>query len=203
MGLEVALEVEDLQLILLSEVEELAESSISLDVLLVHETLGLGVATDGGGNLAAAHESALGLTEEHTEIIGDLAGLGEDGLLLRLVGITLGLAVAATLAGLLELTGDALLELLHLGEDLGEGSTHLGNLLNEAVELGNDVDILNNSRGGSGDGRGGSNRGGSRSSNDRGRSGNRSSNSLLGVLLGGGGLAGSSLSGRAHLMSCP
>lgn len=205
-GLEVALEVEDLELILLGDGEELAERSIGLDDLLLHETLLLGVGAHGGGHLAAAHESTLGLAEEHAESIADAAGLGEDAVLLGLLGTTLhSLAVAAALAGLLELTGDALLKLLHLREDLAEGGTELVHLLHEAVELGNHVDLLSGSRGSGNSGHGLSDRGCNdrRSSNRRcgnGSGGSRSGHGLLlGVLAGSGSLS----VGSAHLMSSP
>lgn len=211
--LEVALEVEDLEFILLGDLEEFAEGSIGLDVLLLHEAVLLGVVADSGGDLAAAGEAALGLAEEDTEFLRDNAWLGEDGLLLWLlsaIGIEFwSLAVAATLAGLLEFAWDALLQLLHLREDLGEGAAHLVHLLNEAVEFGDDVDffllLLNN-----GWGSGGNNWGHSGSHNNWGwgwgwgcDGGNWGGDSgLLGVLLGGG-LALGSLCGGAHLMSGP
>ena len=44
--LQVALEVQDLELILLRQGEELAEGRIGLDVLLLHQALGLGVVAD-------------------------------------------------------------------------------------------------------------------------------------------------------------
>jgi hypothetical protein len=207
-GLEVALEVEDLELILLSDGEELAERSIGLDHLLLHEALLLGIGAHGSGDLAAAHESALGLAEEHAESIADVAGLGEDAVLLGLLSATLhSLAVAAALAGLLELTGDALLELLHLREDLTKGGAELVHLLDEAVELGNHIHLLSGSSNRcshSGNGLRGSNsshRGGNSSnSGNRCSGGGRSGHGLLlGSLTGGSSLC----VGSAHLMSCP
>jgi hypothetical protein len=211
-GLQVALEVEDLELIRLSDAEELAERSIRLDQLLLHETLLLGVGANLGGDLGAAEESTLGLAEEDAELIGNLSGLLKDGLLLGLIGGTLrgGLATTAALAGLLELTRDTLLKLLELREEGGNGLAEAINLLNNGVELGDDVDLLGDGGGGRrrlNDGRGGdddrgNNDGGrSRRSDDRGRGGNcRGSGLLL-----GGGLAGTGGLGRggrgAHLMS--
>jgi hypothetical protein len=185
-GLEVALEVEDL-----------AEGEISLDDLLLHEALLLGIGADGGGDLRAAHEGTLGLAEEHAEIIRDLRGLGEDRVLLGLIGTIGGLAVAATLGGLLELTGDALLELLHLREDGGEGLTEGADLANEGVEVSNDIDLGGSGHLRSSSGNRGGNRGRGRGGN-RGRSGGRGSG---GILLGGS--LASSLGGSAggvHLL---
>jgi hypothetical protein len=207
-GLEEALEIEDLQLrVLLGNLEELAEVGIGVDDLLVHEALGLGVGADGGGHLAAAHESTLGLTEEDAELLANLDGLLEDALTLGLAIIG-NLGALALLTGLLELTGNTLLQLLHVGEDGGEGLAEGAHLGDEGVELGHDVDLLGNlGNGGSGDGGRGSNRGGSngggdggRGSSNRGSDGGRGSN---GLLLGGGGLTVGSLSGSAHFISGP
>ena len=67
-GLEVALEVEDLELILLREREELAEGGIRLDDLLVHERVVLGVLADTGRHLRAGERRALRNAEEGAEL---------------------------------------------------------------------------------------------------------------------------------------
>ena len=117
MRLEEALEVQDLELIRLLEREELAERRIGLDDLLDHERVVLGVGADTGRDLRAAEQSALGDAEERAERIRDLGGTGEDRLLLGLTLDRRGLAAAAALLGLLELAGNLLLKLLHVGED--------------------------------------------------------------------------------------
>ena len=188
-GLQVLLEVEDLELILLSQRKELAERSIGLDDLLLHQTLGLGVGADLGGDVGAADGSTGGDAEELAEVRADPSGLGEDSLLLGLVLAINGLAAAALL-GALELTRDLLLQLLHLREDSGEDRAEGVDLLNKAIELGDNVDLLRGSRGlnvgdgrSSGDGRrGGDDGGGSRSSGG----GRRGSSGGLTALLGGG-----------------
>jgi len=113
-GLEVALEVQDLELISLLEGKELAEGSIGLDNLLLHELVVLGVGADTGGDLRAAEEGTLGKAEESTESIRDRSGAGEDSLLLGAVRRLCGLATTTALLGLLELAWDLLLELLHV-----------------------------------------------------------------------------------------
>ena len=114
MGLEVALEVQDLELISLLEGKELAERSIGLDNLLLHELVVLGVGADTGGDLRSAEEGTLGEAEEGTESIRDRSGASEDSLLLDLTLNRSGLATTTALLGLLELAWDLLLKLLHV-----------------------------------------------------------------------------------------
>ena len=151
MGLQVALEIEDLELIRLREREELAEGRIGLDDLLDHQRLLLRIAADARRDLRAGEKGALGDTEERAERIRDRRRLGEDRLLLRRggVGIRSGLACAAALGGALELARDLLLELLHVREDGAERGAERVDLLDELVELGDDVDILDGRGGGS------------------------------------------------------
>ena len=203
-GLQVALQIQDLQLILLSQSQQLAQSSISLDDLLVHQALALGVGAHLGGHLAAAQLSTLGHTQEGAESIADLSGLGEHSLLLGLVLTTLGGLAAATLLSLLQLTRDLLLQLLHAAVDGAQSTAQAVHLLNQAVELGHNVDVLlsggrglhmadhsSRSRGGHGGSLGGSSgHGGSSRS-----SGGCGSSSCLATLLGSSG----SGVGRAHL----
>ncbi len=146
-GLEVSLQIENLQLILLGNGQQLAQRSISLNHLLLHQTLLLGIGADGSSYLATAHLSALGLVQEYTQCITDFAGLSEDTFLLHLLGAisseSSGLAIAATLASLLQLTRNALLQLLHLGENTGQSLAQGAHFAHQAVELCNHIDLLN------------------------------------------------------------
>lgn len=142
MGLEVALEVENLELIALAEGEELAEGGIRLDNLLIHQLVRLGVRAHTARDLRAAQERALGEAKERAERFRDGDRAGEDRLLLGAVRGTLDLTAAAALGGLLELTGNLLLELLHVGEDRGQRRTERVHLLDERRELGCDIDLL-------------------------------------------------------------
>jgi hypothetical protein len=202
--LEVALEIEDLELIGLGKSKELTERGIGLDDLLHHKSVLLGVAADASGHLRAADLSSLGEAEEGTESIRDGGRLGEDGILLGLVlSIHNGGLAPATLLSLLELARDLLLELLHIRVKRAEGGAELVHALHDSVELGDDVHVLlsGGSRGGGldslGGDRGGGNRGRSGNSNggSDGRGGGRGG--------GGGGLAAgflSDLGGRRHFL---
>jgi hypothetical protein len=196
--LQEALQVQDHEFwVLFSDVEELAQRGIGVDDLLVHQALGLGVVADGSGNFAAAHQGALWLTQEDTEVITDLDWLLEDAFALWLITFS-GLGALALLAGLLQFTWNTLFQLLHVREDRGEYFTEGGNLGNKAVEFGNNIDFFNlcsdfsNWCWGSNNDWGG---------NNWSWSGNGwcSSN---GFLLGGG-LAVRGLSSSAHLISGP
>ena len=78
MAVEVTLEVEVGELLRLRHLEELAEGTIRRDVMLVLEVLLLDVVVDLLGYVGAADQGALGVTEEHAELIGDLGGDLED-----------------------------------------------------------------------------------------------------------------------------
>ena len=186
MAVEEALEVEVGEVLSLRDGEELTERSIGLDVVLVLEVLFLDVVVYALGDLRAAHQGALGLAEEGAELIRDLDGALEDGGS-TLDGLTIlrgGGRTALTLAGILDLTVNALLELLDLRH-------HGGNRLTESGEAGHDgLDVLVKS------GRGSSGRGGSslyrgRGYNNRGRGGH--GGGLLGRL--GLGLSGNNRGG--------
>jgi hypothetical protein len=187
-AVEVALEVEVVNLLTFRGLEELLEGGIRVDVVLVLEVLFLDVGVDGLGNLRAAHLSASGLAEEAAELIRDGNGALKDGRgTLDLIAILINLRTALTLASILDFAVDTLFKLLDLG-DHGRGS------LTEGVEVGEEsLEVIIKSggrtRGGSGlsgrgRGRSNNNRGnyrGRRRSSDRGRGRRRG---LLGNLLG-------------------
>ena len=204
-GLQVALEVEDLELVLLRERQQLAERRIRLDDLLVHQRVGLGVAADLRRHLRAGERRALGDTEELAERVRDGRRLREDRLLLddRLTALRDGgSATTATLGRLLQLAGNLLLELLHVREDGAEHRAQGVDLLHEGVEVLDDVDLLGD---GGDDGR--------RRNGDGGGDGDRGGNGDGGGDLGGcsrrggggGLLSGGTLGrggGRAHVVIC-
>jgi len=181
--LQVALEVQDRHLLRLRALEELAESGIRVDVLLVVELVRLDVVHDTTGDVRAAHLSALRLAEEDTELIRDLLRLGEDGLLLgkrvaRL--IKLRDLRAATTTRLLDLARQALLQLLHISQNHAERVAEVVDLRHLSVELGDEVDLLNRLRGNR---HGGGGNGGRRAR----RNGDGRSGSLLALRRRGGG----------------
>lgn len=139
MALEVLLEVEDSKTIRLREAEELAESGIRLDGLLVRKLVVLGILHDTTGDIRAADLSASGEAKEDAELLGDFNRLGEDsrgvGLLLAIGTDCTGLAAAATLGLLLE-AGDLLLHLLHLRSELIEAGAEGVELDEESSEVG-------------------------------------------------------------------
>jgi len=179
---EVLLEVEVGEGLASGHGQELAESSVRLDVVLVLEALLLDVGRHRLGDIGAGHLRALGLAEEGTEVIrkasGDLED-GEAGRLLLTIG-TLRASTALTLAGILDLTVHTLVELLELGVERGDN-------LAEAVQLGDHTtDLVANSllRGlGSGVGGNRGHNGGDSRRRSRG-SGLRLGSGLLGDLLG-------------------
>ena len=196
-GLEEALEVEDLELILLRQREQLAQRRVRLDDLLVHQLVGLGVGADLRRDLRAREQGALRNAEERAESIRNLRGLREDRLLLhdRLTALRYGgSATAATLGRLLDLARNLLLQLLHVREDGAEHRAQGVDLLHKGGEVLDDVDLLNGRRDGSGrrDGNGGRRRGGDRGDDLGGGSRRGGGGSLLG---GRGTLGGGS---RAH-----
>lgn len=118
MLVEVALEVEVGEALSVGNTEELLERGIRLDVVLVLEALLLDVGRHRLGDVGAAHLAALGLAEEDAEVIAELGGDLEDaeaGRLRNTVLIELRGGAALALAGILDLTGHTLLELLELG----------------------------------------------------------------------------------------
>ena len=139
------LEVENRERITLVKREELAESGVGLNRLLVHEVVGARIRHDTLRDRRAADLRVLGLGEEAAELVANLDGLREDaGLRLRtLNGLRLALAAAV---GLLDDTGGLLLNDLEgrrggRGRRL-EGAQLLVELRNRLVERGADVLLL-------------------------------------------------------------
>ena len=194
MGLQVALEVEDLQLIRLLERKELAQRAIRLDDLLVHQVVVLGVLADRRRDRRARKQGALRNTEERAERVRNGRRLREDRLLLGRSLTALrygGSATAATLGRLLKLARDLLLELLHVRQDGTEHRAQGVDLLHKGVKVLDDVDLLGN----------GGNNGRRR---NRGRHRRRNGGDNLGgsngrSRRGGGGSGGGSLLGRGTL----
>lgn len=202
MGLQVALEVEDLELIGLRERQQLAQRRIGLDDLLHHQRMLLRVPADTRRDLRAGEERTLGDSQERAERIRDRRRLREDRLLLGSGNLTLSeldCAAAAALGGALELARHLLLELLHISEEGAERGAERVDLLHNGIDLRDDIDLLNDRRGrGSlnvGERRNGRCRGrrrrGNRGRNDNGRGrggrGGRGRRGLLGSTLGGRG----------------
>jgi hypothetical protein len=185
--LEERLEVEDLELLGLRQAEQLAEGRIGLDDLTGHQLVVTGIAAHAGRDLRAGQRRALGQRQERAEGVRDGRRLREDRLLLglRLAALNDGRAAAAALRGLLQLAGNLLLELLHVGEHRRERRAERVHRLDEGRELAGNVHLLNGSgRGGlrRGDDRGRHNGGGGRHNGD-GNDGRRRGG-------GGGGLRG-------------
>ena len=201
MGLQVALEVEDLELILLRQRQQLTQGRIRLDDLLVHQLVGLGVAADLGRHLRAGERRALRNAEERAERVRDGRRLREDRLLLggNLTALRDGgSAAAAALGRLLDLTGDLLLELLHVREDGGKHRAQGVDLLHKGGKVLDDVNGIRRRGGNNGGGNG--RRNGSRgrgSDHLRGGSGRGS-----GCRGGGGSLLGRGTLGRGRAHCC-
>jgi len=120
--IQVLLEVEVRERLALGDAKELLEGGIRLDVVLVLEALLLDVRRNGLRDVGAAHLAALRLGKEGAEVIAERRGHLEDGQARRLgdtILIQLGRAALA-LAGILDLTGNTLLELLELGVEGGD-----------------------------------------------------------------------------------
>ena len=180
-----ALQVEDGECITLIERQELAQSDVSLDRLLVHQVVGAGIGHHTLRHLRAAHLRILGHAEERAELIRDLHGLGEDAVGR---GSTLrgrGLALALTLS-LLDHASRLLLNRLEggsSGRDLGlELAEHRLQGVQGVRERLGDIHLLLGRSGGLSD---------SRHRGSDGNGGNRlSSLGLLGHLGGGSGHGG-------------
>ena len=149
-GLQVALQVQDLQVIRLRQGEQLAERSVRVDRLLIHQALRLGVVAhllrDGG----ARDQGALGNAEELAQRIGHGRGLREDrGLCnngLAVLGHRRCLAATA-LGDLLDLAGQLLLELLDRRANGANEGPGLLNLLGQGGELIDNVHLVSGDSG--------------------------------------------------------
>lgn len=208
MAAKILLEVEDGKVVALAEGEELAESGISLDGLLVHQVVGLSVGHDTLGDRRAANLSSLSLAKEGAELISNLDGLGEDA---RLGLSTLDLG-AGPLAATVSTLGKAGSLLLNGLESRSSGSSGRLEVVEVLLEGGNRLlkrsteVLIDGSRGSRG------NNSLDNSRDSRGSNG-LSLGGLLGDLGGGSGHRGSygsslslsgllgGLGGRAHRTS--
>lgn len=130
MTVQVLLQVQDRDLVILRHRQELAQRRIRLDLLLVHQVVGVGIGHDRLGDLRAADLRALGLTQEGAQLIGDLHGLREDARLGLTSLSTVRLALAAAL-GLLNHARGLLLNRLERGRRRGESRLQAAQLLVE------------------------------------------------------------------------
>ena len=109
--------------------------------MLVLEVLLLHVVVDLASHVGAGDEGALGLAKEHAELISDLGGDLEDRGTAGLGALlALSLDAAATLARILDLAVDTLLQLLdlsdHGGDNLAETREATENDLEVVIEAG-------------------------------------------------------------------
>jgi hypothetical protein len=206
------LEVQDSQVLALVQGQQLAQSSIGLDGLLVHQVVALGIGQHTLGYSGAADLSTLGLAQEGAQLLSNLHGLSEDaGADLGLTTLSgISLALLATVS-LLDDTGSLLLNGLQSIGCGGCGGLQVRQLLlevgNGLLESGTDVLLMGLSGSSGGNGR----HGYCGSSGDGlivllggslGSSGNRGGDGYSGccgdgLVLGCGGLLGG-LHGGAH-----
>ena len=184
-AVQVLLQVQDRDLVILRDRQELAQGRIGLDLLLVHQVVGVRVGHHRLGDLRAADLRALGLAQEGAQLVRDLHGLGEDaGLGLTGLG-AIGLALAAAL-GLLDHARSLLLDRLQSRGRRGESRLQARQLLVQLGDRGSQrgADVLLSRR----RSRRGRNRGGRRNgSGRRGGLGLRGLRRLGGLRLLGGG----------------
>jgi hypothetical protein len=141
------LEVQDSQVLALIQSQEFAQSSISLDGLLIHQTVTLGIGQDTLGDGRATDLSALRFTQEGAQLIRNLYRLGKDASadlgLTTLSGLYLALLAAI---GLLDNTGSLLLNGLEGIGSSGGSSLQVSQLLMEIsdglLEGGTDVLLM-------------------------------------------------------------
>ena len=148
--------------------------------MLVLQVLLLHVVVDLARHVGAGDQRALRLAEEDAELIRDLCGDLEDGRTARLGALlTLRLDAAATLARILDLAVDALLQLLDLRDHRGD------NLAETREATQNDLEVVIQARGRrlGGDLRRGSRRNNRRDNSRRGSRNRRRSSRLLRNLL--------------------
>jgi hypothetical protein len=207
----ILLEVQDAQVIRLAQRQQLAQSSISLDRLLIHQIVGLRIAHNTLRHGRAADLSALGVTQEGAQLIRHLHRLGEDAGL-RLTALRLGGTLLLAIGLLGEASGLLLNRAQSIARSRGRG-LQAGEVLlkrrNALLEGGTQILIRYMSdrlgrRGNRGRGR---NRGDRDSLNSLGRllrdlgGGNsRYRGRRLNLDRGGGGLLGG-LGGRAHFVN--
>ena len=135
-----SLQVEDAQRLTLLEVargvEQESQRRISVDGVLVHQLVLLGVGGYTLGDLRAADLSARGVAQELVQRIRHVLGdLERSGALGRIIRTSLGLAVLAALARILDGALDLLLQTLHLSEQRGDGVAHRGQVASEASQV--------------------------------------------------------------------
>jgi len=122
---EVALEVEVGQLLALRHAQQLLERRIRLDVVLVLEVVLLDVVVHRLRDLRARHQRAVALAEEVAEVVGDGRRALEDARrTLDLNTVLVRLDAALTLARILDLAVDTLLQALDLAQEGGDRLTH-------------------------------------------------------------------------------
>ena len=142
-AVQVALQVEVRQRLAVANGQQLLESGIRLDVVLVLQVLLLHVLVHLLRHLRAAQQSALGLAQEHAQLISNLGGALEDAGSTGLHGTILiqhGRPPLA-LASILNLAVHALLQLLHLAQ-------HGRHRLTQSVQVArNRLQVLIQSRG--------------------------------------------------------
>jgi len=135
-AVEVTLEVEVGQLLRLRHLEELAERAIRRDVMLVLQILLLDVVVDLLGHVGAADQGALGVAEEHAELIRHLRGDLEDARATRLgTLLTLGTDATLTLACILDLAVDTLVQTLDLRDHQAHRLTERREGREDALEV--------------------------------------------------------------------
>ena len=154
MTVEVTLEVEVGQLLRLRHLQELAERAIRRDVVLVLQVLLLDVVVDLLCDVGAADQGALGVTEEHAELVRHLRGDLEDARATRLgTLLTLGTDATLTLAGILDLAVDTLVQTLDLRDHQAHRLAERREGREDALEV-----LIERRRRGLSDGRGRRNR---------------------------------------------
>jgi hypothetical protein len=149
---QILLQVQNCQVVSLAQSEQLAQRRISLDGLLLHQVVGLGVGHDTLGDRRAADLRSLGVAQERAQLVRDLDRLGEDaGLGLRTLDLGAGPLAAAI--GALGQAGSLLLDGLESRRSRrGRGLQVVQVLLQRRDGLlEGGTEILLSSRGGRGD----------------------------------------------------
>ena len=139
---EVLLEIEVGELVSFRDLEELAESSVRLDVMLDLEVVGLDIVVEFLGHIGAGDEGACRLAEEAAEFIRNLGGDFEDGRTTLGTFFTFRTYAAFTTASILDFTVDTLIKTLDFRDHGRDGLTERS----EGGEDGLDVIIKRSSR---------------------------------------------------------